>query len=236
MILCIAETYLSEILPPRLRGPGLALFPIATLVGQLIGAIVVQLSLNLPGALAYRTCFASQWPFTVVSLLVAIFVPESPAWLIRVNNIDQARRSFARLDSSKTSRSGDSAFEEVQQAISLEQKRSKADHLTYSQCFQGVDRRRTIIVIFASLIPNMFGIALYASAAYFLQTLGMEVTTSIIFVIVGVIIGLISNTVAFWTLSSIGRRLLILITLSIASVLWVSVGIAGCFRGYAAVW
>ena len=147
VILCTCETYMSEVLPPPLRGPGLALFPIFMLVGQLIGSIVVQAALSIEGAASYRTAFASQWPFTALPLLVAIFLPESPPWLIRLGKLEVARKCHQRLDSSKRKDDRDVAFEEIHQTILLEQKQSAFHDVTYMQCFQRADRRRTIIVV-----------------------------------------------------------------------------------------
>jgi MFS family permease len=235
MILCTVETYMSETLPPPLRGPGLALFPIASLFGQLIGSIVVQTSLGLVGAASYRTCFASQWPFTAIPLVVAIFLPESPAWLVRVQRRALALKCHQRLNSVRMREADNSTFAELEQAVALEQKRSDFRDVTYWQCFEGIDRRRTGVVIFAHVVPNLFGLPLFATAAYFLQTIGMEVGLSVIFIIIGVVLGLFSNIGAFWTLTFFGRRFLLLSTLSVASVLWITIGVAGCFSGKAMI-
>ncbi|GFN14378.1 Myo-inositol transporter 1 [Aspergillus tubingensis] len=50
MITCTTQTYISEILPPVLRGPMLAFFPIFILLGQLMGSVVVYKSLDIAGS------------------------------------------------------------------------------------------------------------------------------------------------------------------------------------------
>lgn len=45
ILLCVVQTYMSEVLPVALRGPIIAFLPIFTLLGQLLGAIVVYVSL-----------------------------------------------------------------------------------------------------------------------------------------------------------------------------------------------
>jgi MFS family permease len=47
MVLTTCQTYMSEVLPPKLRGPVLAFFPIFTLLGQLIGSVVIYVCLDL---------------------------------------------------------------------------------------------------------------------------------------------------------------------------------------------
>ena len=40
-VMAACQTYMSEILPPALRGSGMAFFPVFTLLGQLTGALVI---------------------------------------------------------------------------------------------------------------------------------------------------------------------------------------------------
>lgn len=54
ILLCVTQTYMSEVLPVVLRGPIIAFYPIFTLLGQLVGSIVVYTSLKHTGAQSYR--------------------------------------------------------------------------------------------------------------------------------------------------------------------------------------
>src|SRR5690606_20077167 len=82
-MLCTTQTYMSEVLPPTLRGPVLAFFPIFTLLGQLLGAVAVFASLSYAGDISFRVPFASQWPFSAVTVILSWALPESPVWLLR---------------------------------------------------------------------------------------------------------------------------------------------------------
>ena len=205
----------SEVLPPILRGPVLAFLTIFTLFGQLIGAIVVFTSLNMSGRKSYTVCFASQWPFSVATLIMAVFLPESPTYLVRKNKIDQALKSQIRLDVPNATNTA-SVIEQLR--ISIEEER-RLSNSTYADCFKAQNLRRTLIVVFSCVIPQTFGLTLLAKASYFLQIVGMETRTSVMMVIVGIIVGLISNIFSLWTLSRFGRRVLTLVSLALASVL-----------------
>jgi hypothetical protein len=61
IIICSTQTYLSEVVPARLRGPVFALFPAFQLVGQLVAAVVVLGQLNADGKSSYRISLASEW-------------------------------------------------------------------------------------------------------------------------------------------------------------------------------
>jgi hypothetical protein len=236
MIHATAGTYVSETLPPCLRGPGLALWPLTILLGALIASIVVATSQAIPGAGSYRTCFAAQWPFVALVLAVAIFAPESPAWLVRTGRTERARKAFARLDSSPSEAEREAAFAELQAVLDFERKQAAVEEVSYGQCFRGVDRRRSLIVVFTAVVPELFGLPLLSTASYFMQTIGMDTNVSLIFIIIGVVLGIVSNVLAFWILTAVGRRPLLITGLSIASVLWLSVAIAGFFSTSASIW
>ncbi|KAJ5832867.1 hypothetical protein N7474_001178 [Penicillium riverlandense] len=234
MMLCVTQTYMSEVLPTILRGPIIACFPIFTLLGQLLGAVVVHVCLKSKSAESYRICFASQWVLSALPLVVAAFLPESPAWLKRRNKNDKALNSEQRL--------GIAEFDtrvivEDLRAFSVFREQTRnSNSPSYVDCFKGTHRRRTFIIAFASILPQLFGLTLLANASYFLEIVGMDANNSTVFLILGIALGLISNTVSLWTLNSVGRRILTLTTLGIAAILWLSMGIAGCFSGVVITW
>lgn len=229
MMAATTQTYMSEVLPPALRGPVLAFFPIFTLAGQLLGAIAVFASLGYDGHLPFRVPFASQWPFSAVVLVVAWFLPESPVWLLRVGREDAALRCQARLTDD-----AEVVVEDLKETLRHEQETSEA--VSYIECFKGVDRRRTLIVIFAGCLPLIWGLKLLSLVSYFIQIVGMSEDLSLIMLIVGIVVGIFANIASLWTLKTIGRRRLIVSTLLAASVVWASIGVAGCFEGPAVVW
>jgi hypothetical protein len=229
-VMTATQTYLSEILPPVLRGSGMAFFPAFTLLGQLTGALVIFGCLGKERG--YVAAFGSQWPFSFVPMVVAYCVPESPTWLIRKRKVEQAMQAQARLDppgiNTKT------VIDKLTSLIAHEEETSK--NATFAQCFARRNLRRTLIVLFAMSIPNFFGIPLLAKASYFLQICGMKASLSIIFLILGIVLGLFANVVSVWVVSRFKRRTLVLITLSACAVSWASMGIANCFKGSGVVW
>lgn len=233
-IMCTTQTYMSEVLPTSLRGPVMAFFPLFALIGQLVGAVVVFTALDIPGSRSYIICFASQWPFSAILFIIAILVPETPAYLVRKNDLGDALKSQKRLDI----KSVDSvaALEKIRLSIIHEEQQSASGQTRYVDCLKQGDLRRTLIVIFAFLIPQLFGLTLLANASYYLQVIGMAANTSIIFLQLGIGLGLIANIVSIWALSAIGRRPLLIWTLAISSVLWLSSGVAGCFSGPVVAW
>lgn len=233
-VMCTTQTYMSEVLPTSLRGPVMAFFPLFALVGQLVGAVVVFTTLNIPGSRSYITCFASQWPFSAVLLIIAMLIPETPAYLIRKGDGNGALKSQKRLDI--TSADSSATVEKMRLSILQEEDFSGSSQTRYVDCLKHGNLRRTLVVVFAFLIPQCFGLTLLANASYYLQVIGMAANKSIMFLQIGIAFGLVSNLFSVWTLSRIGRRMLILSSLAVSAVLWLSSGIAGCFSSAVVPW
>ena len=236
VIMCSTQTYMSEVVPTRLRGPVLAFFPAFQLLGQLLAAIVVFAELGVPGKTSYRVAIASEWPFSVVPLVLAVILPESPVWLLQKDRTGAARDTFRKLHGAMVASENQDLFDDMNKAVSEERYASHARNATYFECFRGTNLRRTLIVIFTNTIPELFGLTLLGHVSYFLQLIGLSHATSIIVLILGVVLGLIANGVSFWTLSKFGRRPLILITMIVVCVLWGSIGVSGCFKSMAVAW
>ncbi|KAK3117970.1 hypothetical protein LTR53_000122 [Teratosphaeriaceae sp. CCFEE 6253] len=229
LIICSTQTYLSEVVPARLRGPIFALFPAFQLLGQLVAAVVVLVVLPTPGAKSYRIALATEWPFSVIPLLLAALVPESPVWLLQKDKTQAARDCFRRFHGAQVATDSQDLFHDMHRAVNEERWAAQDRQATYIECFRGVNLKRSMIVVFANTIPELFGLTLIGHASYFLQILGLSHTISFIILVLGVVLGLFANIGSWWTLLKFGRRLLILSTLSIVGVLWLSIGIAGCF-------
>jgi MFS family permease len=232
MLLCVVQTYMSEVLPVLLRGPLIAFLPVFTLLGQLVGAVVVYTCLKYTGSKSYRICFGSQWPFSVVPFVLAAVLPESPTWLVRKGRVEKAVKAQERLDTANVN--SEAIIEEIRLSILAEEE--ERGTYTYMDCFRGIHARRTFIVAFASALPQFFGLQLLANASYFAEQVGMSSTNALTFLILGIGLGLVANIASLWALNAFGRRFLSFTTMITATVLWFAMGIAGCFTSVVTVW
>lgn len=232
VVTAVTQTYISETVPTSLRGPTMALFPTFTQLGQLVGAIAIYVSSRDTSSNSYLVSLASQWPFSAVPFAMALLVPESPAYLVRRDRSAAALRSERRLHISKID--VDDVVEQLQQSVGLD--REWAQEVTYRDCFRGANVRRTLIVVFSMVIPVLFGLPLLSNASYYLQVVGMSDQYSLVFLILGIGLGLLSNGIGVWITSRIGRRPLTLSSLGVTTVLWLSMGIAGCWNSVVTIW
>lgn len=230
------QIYMSETVPGPLRASVLATFPIFQLAGQMIGSVVIQARMEIPGKISYRVGLATMWIFGIMPVILSIFLPESPAWLLRKGKLEKARRSHARIEGTKFDPEAIVSFTRLQSAIAREEK-EKSGIKEYLACFKPDNRRRTLIVCFANIVPELFGLTLIGGAPYFLQTVGVSHSQSNLFFMAGIIIALGGNLVSLWSLSKLGRRTLMFWSLLAVTTLWgVSAAIGTATKGTASQW
>ncbi|VUC32708.1 unnamed protein product [Clonostachys rosea] len=222
-----AMTYISENAPVSLRAPGMALFPTFNLLGQLLGTVVVFAMNSVPGKAGYMGAFGSQIPLALVPFVVSLIMPDSPVYLLRQGKEEASLRAAVRLYEPRVSAA--KMIERAKAGI-LNEVNPEAG-ATYMDTFRPQHRRRTWIVFFANLYPTAFGLDHLGSISYFLQLLGMDSNVSLIFMISGVVVGIIANGMGIWILTRVGRRTAVLVSLSLASLLWGAMGISGSFSG-----
>jgi MFS family permease len=234
IVMTTTQTYMSEVLPPVLRGPVLAFFPTFTLLGQLIGAAVIYACLGIEGD-GYVVCFGVQWPFTLVPVVMAFLIPESPTYLVRKGSMAAALAAQRRLDEG-TGADSQAAVAQLQKRIAEERAHGGAARATYLECFRGTNLRRTLIIMFSSLVPQIFGITILGKASYFIQLVGMDPDMSLMVLIIGIVAGFLANLTSVWLISRFERRVLSLSSLAALSVIWCSMGISGLWSGTATIW
>lgn len=219
-------TWISESVPVCLRGPSMAVVPAANLLGQFIGALVVFGVNGVEDDKGYLITLGLQWFFCLAPFVMCLILPESPSYLVRKARIDEARSSITRLFAPKND--CDKILAQLQATDEEERSQARNDTaITYAECFRGTNLRRTGIVIFANLLPPLFGLPLLTAASYFLQQVGMKSTWSLLFLIIGIIVGFAGNVGSTWTLSHLPRRPLTIISLLISALLWGVMGVSG---------
>lgn len=222
-----AMTYISETAPVALRGSTMAVIPTGNLTGQLIGSIVIYLVNDIKGSSGYLGAFGSQFIFAVAPFALSIFMPESPAYLEEQGKTEKAIKAAQRLYAPKDDPFR--ALEKIRESIAEE--KALVAEASFIACFKGTHRRRTWIVIMANLFPAMFGLDLLGKSSYFLQTIGMESSTSLMILIGGIVAGMIANGIGIWIMSRAGRRVTTITSLIGATVIWGAMGVSGFWKG-----
>lgn len=232
-----AQVYVSETLPVQLRGSILSLIVPFKMLGQLIAAVVIRSEASNPHPSAYRIPIAAQWIFSIIPLALCLVLPESPIWLMRRDRWEAAEQAARRLDGKSHADGPGNTYQRLRANVLLEAQELKQEGTSYVDIFRGsVNRRRTTIVAFASIIPPLSGLPLLGHSSYFAQLLGMSAENATTFFIGGVVGGLLANFVAFYMLSRVGRRPLLIISMGLVSFLYLTTGIAAIWPGAPAAW
>ncbi|KAH7021411.1 uncharacterized protein B0I36DRAFT_334395 [Microdochium trichocladiopsis] len=222
-----AMAYVSENAPTALRGSAMALFPTFTLVGQVLGTAVIMgvRAINLDNN--YRIAFSTEWLFSILAVVLGIFLPESPSHLVRKNQTRKALESARKLYAPHVS-----PEKELDRIVaSVRKEAEKAYKPGYLECFRGVNGRRTWIIVFTNVLPALFGLDLLSQASYFLLTIGMPSQMGLLFQLLGIALAIVANAASVWLLSRIGRRTATIPSLAAATLLWTAMGVAGFFSG-----
>ena len=160
----------------------------------------------------------SQWPFSVVPLIVAISMSESPVHLVRKNKLEAALKAPKRQDRAAEDSQGQ--IEQLQAPI-LDEARvgefgGEQVHRLLQRRQQTPNHHRHVCGHSTAALWT----ALLGDGPYFLQITGMCPENSLIFLIFRIVGGLIGPIISMWLLTVFGRRKLCLVTLAPLILLW----------------
>lgn len=124
--------------------------------------LIPQATLKIEGDWSWRTPFVIQWVWVIPLFLIVYFAPSSPWWLVRKGRHAEAEAAVRRLTNPEYF-----GEQDVKNTVAMMQHTNQleievSEGTSYIDCFRGIDRRRTEIVmmIFASQLlsgQNLIG-------------------------------------------------------------------------------
>lgn len=127
----LSPIYLAEMAPADVRGRMVTLYQLAITVGILVAYLSNAWLLSLSGdggfdswvawvveEEVWRSMFGAEIVPAVLFLIMTVFIPESPRWLIQQDRVDEARTILARIHPPETVNTG---ITQVQAALAEEQ-------------------------------------------------------------------------------------------------------------------
>lgn len=131
------------------------------------------------------------------------FIPESPAWLVSVDKIEEAAHSLRRLGYSEAEAGGKIA----QARLALEMARRETQGATYLECFRRSNIRRTMISTLPMAIQALTGVYFIASyGTYYIQLAGYSTEASFHLQIVQQCLAMAGNVSSWFLIDRVGRR------------------------------
>lgn len=158
-------TYIAEIAPTRIRGLCLAAYSLWGAVGQLLGAVTLNLVAQTR-PMDYKIVFYTEFVFVALLIPSLVFAPESPYFHVRMGNEAKARKSLKTLYGGITEYNLDVEYARIARTVEAEQKlNTDSWRKQYTDCFKGRNLMR-VFVGFAGLfasqisgIPVFFGLS-----------------------------------------------------------------------------
>jgi SP family general alpha glucoside:H+ symporter-like MFS transporter len=174
----------------------------------------------------YKIPFALQWMWPVPLIIGIWLAPESPWWLIRRGRIDDAKKSLFRLTNRNTGLEFN-ADETISMMIHTNEMEKEAQAGTsYFDLFKGVSLRRTEIVCVTWVIQTMCGSTFMGFSTFFLQSAGMDVSSSFSMSLVQYAIGALGTLSSWFLMAWFGRRTLYLSGQLVMALFLLTIGCA----------
>lgn len=232
----VSPTYIAEVSPAQWRGRLVSLNQMTIVVGILLAQIfnwliadrvpdnateaVIRSSWN--GQTGWRIMFFAVIVPSLLFLFSALFVPESPRWLIAQGRKDRARQIFTRIG-------GDAyalqATEQVERAAASPAASSR--RLSWSRALRHV----LLIGIVLAVLQQWSGInVLFNYAEEIYREAGYSVSGILFNIVITGVINLLFTLLALRTVDRWGRRTLMLIGCGSVAVCHLLIGICYLLR------
>ncbi|KAM0562954.1 hypothetical protein ACHAPJ_001797 [Fusarium lateritium] len=212
--------YAAEVTPLAIRGYLTAYVNLCWCIGQFISAGVLKGLVNNPTPWSYRVPFAIQWIWPVPLAIAAYMAPESPWYLVRTNQLDEAKKSLERLSEPEHNINYESAVALMVHTNKVEIEERAGT--SYWDCFRGSNIRRTEIACMGFLSQITNGGALCYSGSFFFQMTGIGPDASYGIALGGTGIAFVGTIISWFYIYKFGRRTIWLSGFSfLVVILWI---------------
>ncbi|KAH6673458.1 general substrate transporter [Halenospora varia] len=169
MELSVVPVFQAEIVPAPIRGFIVGTYQLSLILGGLIINCVCRGTSGLPDSRAWRIPIGLFYIIPTIIASLILFVPESPRWLLTKGRIDEARANLQLLrEGPFTDEEIDEQFSQLQVALEIEQEKGN-----FKEIFQGINRRRTLLVIGLNFFQQATGQAFASQyGAIYIKSLG----------------------------------------------------------------
>lgn len=205
----LSPLYIAEISPAHIRGRNVAINQLTIVLGILITNLVNYLFAN-KGPDAWRWMFGLGVVPSLLFLVGALFLPESPRWLILKGRVNKATKILSKIGSDQY----------VRDSIEKNNVTPIRDNSSYKAVFAKSVRPVVLIGICLAVFQQLCGINIifnYTSTIF--KSLGANVNEQLFETVIIGIVNVLFTLIAMWQVDKLGRRPLMLtgsIGLSIA--------------------
>lgn len=219
----LSPMYIAEVAPAHMRGRLVSVNQLTIVIG-ILGAQVVNwwLAVKLPhegldsaaietARQAWNNTYGWRWMFTAVAvpsllfLLGALLVPESPRWLVKNGAAEKARGILAKIGGQAHA---DAEVAEIQKTIAEEERH----HVRFSDLFEPKLSKIVLIGCALAVLQQWSGInSIFNYAEEIYKSAGYGISDIMFNIVITGAINLVFTLVAIGTVDRLGRRALMLI-------------------------
>lgn len=198
----LSPLYIAEVSPAKIRGRNVAINQLTIVIGILITNLV-NYSLANQGADAWRWMFGLGVIPSGLFLLGVFWLPESPRWLIKAGNHEQAKKVLLKI--------GNADFAE-NTTYSITTSLKGASSQSYKAVFERGVRPAVVVGIVLAVFQQLCGINVvfnYTSTIF--ESVGANLNRQLFETVIIGIVNLVFTIIAMWQVDKLGRRPLMLI-------------------------
>ena len=228
----LAPMYISEFAPPKIRGRLVALYQLSIVIGILLAYysnwILLRFSETHPQAFGgtgllhwilvaevWRGMFVTLMIPNIVFIVLLVFVPESPRWLVENGQLNKAFGILARIGGRATA---EQELVQIRHAVGKEEG-------SIRELLKPGLRLALIVGLGLSIFGQMTGVNIVVYyGPTILEQAGMKLGSAMQYQVALGIINLIFTLIAIWKVDTWGRRPLLLWGMAVVTL---TMGITG---------
>ncbi|WP_282160576.1 MFS transporter [Ulvibacterium marinum] len=232
----MASMYIGEIAPPRWRGKLVSMIQINIVVGLSAAYFLNYLILNLANSdlvwtkalgmdvYTWRWMLGSEVFFAMLWLILLFFIPKSPAWLVFMDRIEEAKNTLRRvIPESEVS----AQILEMRKGLS-QGTEGRSIMVQLKEIFSRPMRITLIIAMTIAIAQQATGInAILFYAPTIFEQLGLGTDAAFAQAIWIGLVSVVFTVLGLLLVDKIGRRPMI-----IGGMLWIIISLCICFYGF----
>ncbi len=233
----LSPLYIAEVSPAAVRGRMVALNQFTVVIG-ILAAQIVNLMIAEPvaanatageilhswnGQTGWRWMFGVTAIPSVLFLLTAFFIPESPRWLMKMNRTEDARRILSRIFSSSRA---DAVVSEIRSTMQAHGEKSQ-----WSALLQPTVKRALTIGIVIAVFQQWCGInVIFNYAEEIFSNAGYSVSSILFNIVITGVVNVVFTIAALFLVDRWGRRPLMLFGAASLCVSYILLGACYAFE------
>ncbi len=234
----LSPMYIAEVAPANLRGRLVAVNQLTIVIGILAAQIANWLiAVKLPHAVpdtatleavrqSWNNEYGWRWMFTAVTLpsllflVGALLIPESPRWLVKNGMAESARRILAKIGGEAHA---DAAVRDIESTITADE----VQRVRFRDLLEPKLRKILLVGVALAVLQQWSGInSIFNYAEEIYRSAGYGISDILFNIVITGAINLVFTLIAIGTVDRFGRRILMLIGCAGIGVSHVLIGIA----------